>query len=165
MYKTDMLAKLKANNANSTVIPIQFDGLDSDHIQKKKKDVWLTLSANALSLNESLRQSSILSPSCSSTLSRQCGPPDPAALPLDNVLGYDKAFLTEASSEPLALAILFSFERSRFFLLENLNPEPLLFFLVTVDGIDSSPSFICFRYNSEDRVEKYELDSCEFFDM
>jgi hypothetical protein len=37
MYKTDMLAKLKANNANSTVIPIQFDGLDSDHIQKTKK--------------------------------------------------------------------------------------------------------------------------------
>jgi 2'-5' RNA ligase len=59
MYKMDMLAKLKANKANSTIIPIQFDGVDSYQNEKKKKKVWLTLSANVLSLNESLRQSSI----------------------------------------------------------------------------------------------------------
>jgi hypothetical protein len=87
----------------------------------KKKVMLLTLSVNAPSLSELLRQISILSPSCSSTLSRQCCPSDPAALPLDNALGYDKAFLTEASSEPLAFAVLLSFERSRSFLLEYLN--------------------------------------------
>jgi hypothetical protein len=37
LYNTDMLAKLKANKANSTVIPIQFDGVDSHHNEKKEE--------------------------------------------------------------------------------------------------------------------------------
>jgi hypothetical protein len=75
------------------------------------------------------------SSSCSTTMSRQCEPPNPVTLPLDSPLEYNNLFVTEASSNNSALAVsLFALERSRCFLLEYLNPDPLLFFLVSVDG-------------------------------
>jgi hypothetical protein len=77
-------------------------------------------------------------------MSRECGPPDLSSQPLVTALGNDKAFVTEASSDPPALAVfLFNLQQSRSFLLGYLKPDPLLLFLVSVDGIDSSPSLFC----------------------
>ena len=82
------------------------------------------------------------SPSYSLTPSRQNGPLDPKTPPLDYALGYDKAFITNASSEALVFATLFNLKRLRSFLLEYLNLDPLFFFLASLDGIDPPPSFI-----------------------
>jgi hypothetical protein len=68
--------------------------------------------------------------------------------------GNDKAFVTEASSGPLDFAALFNFERSRTFLLEYLNPEPLFLFLVSLDRIDPSPSFICSKQTCDHEALK-----------
>jgi hypothetical protein len=68
--------------------------------------------------------------------------------------GNDKAFVVEASSEPLDFATLFNFERSRSFLLEYLNPEPLFLFLVSLDRIDPFPSFICSKQTCEHEALK-----------
>jgi hypothetical protein len=59
------------------------------------------------------------------------------------VLRQDKAFVKEASSDALVFAALFSLELSRSFLLEYLNPDRLLLFLVSLDRINPPPSFIC----------------------
>ena len=81
-------------------------------------------------------------PSCSLTPSRQNGPPNPKTPPLDYALGYDKAFVTDASSEALVFAGLCNLEHSRSFLLEYLNPDLLFFFLASLDEINPLPSFI-----------------------
>ena len=58
--------------------------------------------------------------------------------------GYVKAFLPLPNSNPLSLAFSFdNLDRSRAFLLEYLNPDPLFRFLVTVVGIDPSALLIC----------------------
>jgi hypothetical protein len=53
---------------------------------------------------------SFSSPSYSLTTSRQIGLPDPLIPLLDCANGNDKAFVTEASLEPLDFAALFNFE-------------------------------------------------------
>jgi hypothetical protein len=88
-------------------------------IQNKK---FLTFREQSPSMLTIPLLSSRFSPSCSTTMSRQCKPPDPAALPLDSPLEYDNAFVIETSSNNSALAVsLFALERSRSFLLEYLT--------------------------------------------
>jgi hypothetical protein len=55
----------------------------------------------------------------------------------------------DASSDALVFAALFNLERSRSFLLEYLNPDHLLFFLVSLEGINPPPSFICSKISCE----------------
>jgi hypothetical protein len=55
----------------------------------------------------------------------------------------------DASSTALVFAALFNLERSRSFLLEYLNPDPLFFFLASLDGINPPPSFICSKISCE----------------
>jgi hypothetical protein len=105
------------------------------------------------SLTKFAKLLSTLTPSISRIESRRDCPPDPVvqlgwSISLDSALEKVSAFITVENSDPPALAIFFdSLERSRAFLLEYLNPEPLFFFLVSVEGTDLPKSFICSNFN------------------
>ena len=91
-------------------------------------------------------------PSCSCILSTEGGWLDPTTQSwwtLSQIsLGYDNALVTDWNWYPPTLAIsLFYLDRSRTFLLKNLKPERLFFFLVSVDSIALFPWFICSYWN------------------
>jgi hypothetical protein len=94
---------------------------------------------------------SIFSSWFSSTEYRDAGPINPreqssrsaTLISLNKALGYVKAFVTLAKSKTLPFHFFFdNLERSRAFLVEYLNPDPLLCFRVSVVGNIPSASII-----------------------